>query len=110
LLFDVAMAALFLVSALALWPQLGGAPDWLPGSAGDLMGWASRFGSQPAQATWQALIVVSEWAHRVADGFSAQGLLGLALLAVPLFAWLRRLVPETKPDRAGSMAEEGVGG
>ena len=79
------------------------------------MAWVSRLGSAPAPAVWQTLTGAMDWVRTLSDAFGVTGLLGLVLLSVPLFTWLRRLMPEEFPgsdagvEWAGAMIEEGAG-
>jgi hypothetical protein len=113
---DAVMAVLVIGGVLALAPSLAGATGWLTGgSVESSMAWASRLGSAPAPVVWDTMTAAVDWVGRLADGFGITGLLGLVLLSVPLFTWLRRLMPEAGAasdpagDWSGQMLEEGVG-
>ncbi|HLE23933.1 MAG TPA: hypothetical protein VI701_06440 [Anaerolineales bacterium] len=113
---DVLMAVLVLCGGLALAPSAAGAADWLTGgSVESSMTWVSRLGSAPAPVVWETMAGAMDWARGLSGRFGVAGLLGLVLLSVPLFAWLRRLMPEDvsgfDPGAEWSVArmEEGVG-
>jgi hypothetical protein len=70
-------------------------------------------GSGPAPVVWETLTGAVDWARGLSDHFGVAGLLGLVLLSVPLFTWLRRLMPESPgleggPAWSGAMLEEGA--
>jgi hypothetical protein len=113
---DAVLAVLVISGLLALGPSLAGAAGWLTGgSVESSMAWFSALGSAPAPAVWQTLTGAVDWVRTLSDGFGVTGLLGLVLVAVPLFTWLRRLMPEDVPafdpgaERSGALMEEGVG-
>jgi hypothetical protein len=113
---DAVLAVLAIVGLLALAPSLAGAADWLTGgSVESSISWVSRLGNAPAPVVWQTMASALDWARGLSDRFGMVGLLGLVLLSVPLFTWLRRLMPEDVPafdpgaERSGALMEEGVG-
>jgi hypothetical protein len=60
---------------------------------------------------WGTLTGAVDWARGLSDHFGVAGLMGLVLLSVPLFTWLRRLMPEAPegaPAWTGAMLEEGA--
>ena len=73
-----------------------------------------QFGTAPAPAVWQALSGAVDWVQTLAGTMGLEGALGLILFSLPLFIWLRRLMPER--SRASDLAagwsglthEEGV--
>ena len=113
---DAVLAVLVICGLLVLGPSMAGAAGWLTGgSMESSMAWVSRLGSAPAPAVWQTLTGAMDWVRTLSDAFGVTGLLGLVLLSVPLFTWLRRLMPEDVPgsdagvEWAGAMIEEGAG-
>lgn len=113
---DAVLAVLVICGLLVLGPSMAGAAGWLTGgSMESSMAWFSALGSAPAPAVWQTLTGAMDWVQTLSDGFGVPGLLGLALVAIPLFTWLRRLMPEEVPgsdagvEWAGAMIEEGAG-
>ena len=113
---DAVLAVLVISGLLALGPSLAGAAGWLTGgSVESSMAWFSALGSAPAPAVWQTLTGAVDWVRTLSDGFGVTGLLGLVLVAIPLFTWLRRLMPEEVPgsdagvEWGGAMIEEGAG-
>ena len=113
---DAVLAVLVICGLLVLGPSIAGAAGWLSGgSMESSMAWVSRLRSAPAPAVWQTLTGAMDWARALSDAFGVTGLLGLVLLSLPLFTWLRRLVLEEGRDSsggvewAGAMIEEGAG-
>jgi hypothetical protein len=101
---------------LVLAPSVAGAADWLTGgSVESSMTWVGRLGSAPAPVVWETLTGAMDWVRGLSDRFGVAGLLGLVLLSVPLFIWLRRLMPEDVSgfdpgaEWSGAMVEEGAG-
>jgi hypothetical protein len=113
---DAAMTVLLLCGGLVLAPSVAGAADWLTGgSVESSMTWVGRLGSAPAPVVWETLTGAMDWVRGLSDRFGVAGLLGLVLLSVPLFIWLRRLMPEDVSgfdpgaEWSGAMVEEGAG-
>jgi hypothetical protein len=113
---DAALAILAIVGILALAPSVAGAVDWLTeGSMESSITWVSRLGSAPAPVVWETMAGAMDWARGLSGRFGMVGLLGLVLLSVPLFTWMRRLMPEDVSgfdpgaEWSGALMEEGVG-
>jgi hypothetical protein len=113
---DAVLAVLVICGLLVLEPSISGAAGRLAGgSMESSMAWFSALGSAPAPAVWQTLTRAMDWVQTLSDGFGVTGLLGLVLVAIPLFTWLRRLMPEEVPgsdagvEWGGAMIEEGAG-
>jgi hypothetical protein len=109
---DAGLGILAIAGLLALAPSMAGAAGWLTGaSAENAIAWIGRLGSGPAPVVWGSLTGAVDWARGLSDHFGVAGLLGLVLLSVPLFTWLRRLMPEAPegaPAWTGAMLEEGA--
>jgi hypothetical protein len=109
------MAILAIGGILVLAPPMTGAAAWLSGgSVEESLAWVDRFGRAPAPVVWETLNSAMDWARGLSGRFGIDGLLGLILLAVPLFAWSRRLMPENVLESdaggewSGAMREEGA--
>jgi len=94
LLVDVGLASALLAGTLTLRPFLKVIPglvsvDGLAGATS----WVGQLGSAPAPTIWSTLTGALDWALGLTDNLGVAGLLGLMLLALPLFAWLPRLLP-----------------
>jgi hypothetical protein len=115
-LSDAAMAGLALIGLFALIPNVTGAGA-LPrlGTLESSTTWVGQFGAAPALAVWEALTGGLNFLRALAGTMGLEGVLGLILFSVPLFVWLRRLMPDR--SRASDLAagwpgmtqEEGVG-
>jgi hypothetical protein len=94
-LLDAALAAVTLGGVLILWPQLVQIGEQASGgsSAGAEV-WLAHATTAPAQTVLETLTAAIEWTGRLTDGLGIAGLAGVILLTIPLFAWLRRLMPE----------------
>jgi len=113
---DASMAALLISGLIVLGPQLAGAGTSLPGGSVERsMAWVNELGSAPAMAVWGTLTGAIDWTRGLAGSFGIAGLLGLILVALPMFVWLRRVMPEAglAPPLdgrwSGPMQEEGAG-
>src|SRR3990172_434590 len=83
---DAGLAAVLLAGALGLWPLLSAVPgrvamDGLAGAAA----WVGRLGEAPAPTIWATLTGALDWAVGLTDYVGVAGLVGLMLLALPLF-------------------------
>lgn len=115
-LSDAAMAGLALIGLIVLIPNVSGA-GVLPrlGTLESSTTWVGQFGSAPAPAVWLALTGALSWLRALAGIMGLEGVLGLILFSVPLFVWLRRLMPDRRraSDHAagwpGMTQEEGAG-
>ncbi len=94
-LLDAALAAVCFVGLVILWPQLGqiGAQA-SAGSAGGAQVWLARAAAAPAQTVLETVMAAVDWTGHLTDNLGIAGLSGGILLAIPLFAWLLRLMPE----------------
>jgi hypothetical protein len=96
---DSVMVTLVLWGGLVLIPRATAAGSVLtPATLDGLVTWIGRFGSAPAPVVWDTLGGLASWSRRLAEDFGVTGLLGLALLAIPLCAWLKRLMPESERE------------
>jgi hypothetical protein len=96
-LLDASLAAVTLGGVLILWPQLGQVGAQASGgSQGGAEIWLAHAASSPAQTVLGTLTAAVDWTGRLTDSLGIAGLSGLILLAIPLFAWLRRLMPEVE--------------
>jgi hypothetical protein len=110
------MAGLALIGLLALMPEVIGVGA-IPrlGTLESSTAWVGQFGAAPAPAVWEALAGALAWLRALAGNMGVEGVLGLILLSVPLFVWLRRLMPDRSRASdlaagwAGVTREEGVG-
>ncbi len=96
-LLDASLAAVTLGGVFILWPQLG--PIGAQASAGSAAGaqvWLAHAAASPAQTVLATLTAAVDWTGRLTDSLGIAGLAGVILLTVPLFAWLRRLMPESE--------------
>jgi hypothetical protein len=112
---DAGMAVLLACGLIVLVPQLVGAIGSLRGgSLESSMTWVNQLGNAPAAAVWDALAGGLDWTRGLAGNLGVDGLLGLVLLSLPLFVWLRRLMPERGPTSdaaagwSGPNLKEGV--
>lgn len=91
---DLALMGIFAVGVAVIWPVVAGleslAPRWQAASA---LEWGSMALESPAQSIWTTLLDGVDWSSRAAQVTGPFGLLGLVLLAAPLFMWLVRLMP-----------------
>jgi len=94
-LLDATLAAVTLGGVLILWPQLVQIGEQASGgsSAGAEV-WLAQAATAPAQTVLETLTAAIEWTGRLTDSLGIAGLAGVILLTIPLFAWLRRLMPE----------------
>ncbi len=96
-LMDASLAVVTLGGLLILWPQLGPIGAQAPGgSAGAAQAWLAHAAAAPAQTVLETLMAAVDWTGRLTDSLGIAGLSGLILLTIPLFAWLRRLMPEAE--------------
>jgi len=95
ILVDGAMAGLAVLGLAALAPAWPGAESSLRlGTLESSSAWVGRLGLSPAPAVWGAVSGGLAWARHLATNVGVQGLFGMILLALPLFFWLSRLMPE----------------
>lgn len=112
---DAGLALLVICGAIVLAPQVNALASLpIAGAPEASLGWVDRLASAPAPVIWDTLAGGIEWTRGLAERFGFVGMLGLVLLAIPLFAWLRRLLPEAAAagspvDLTSPMVEGGVG-
>ena len=93
-LLDIGLASVLLAGSLSLWPLLSAVPGWVSTDGlGSAAAWVGRLGTAPAPTIWSTLMGALDWSVRITEDISVAGLAGLMLLALPLFAWLPRLMP-----------------
>ena len=86
------------------------AAGWLPSATTESsIAWIARLTSGPAPAIWEALSGAIDWTSGLAGSLGIGGLMGLILLAIPLFAWLRRLMPDRIAAEESPAAQWGTG-
>jgi hypothetical protein len=111
---DAALLALCMVGILLLMPQLLGATNALAGaSVESSVAWVNELGAAPAAAVWGTLSGAVGWSRELAGRLGTSGLAGLILIALPMFAWLRRAMPEGRSSPpsaswAGPLSAEGA--